>query len=137
MKLFKTSSRPNFTVKRIGVVFITHGSLCENYVREVNKIAERVVEKLRRNLNSVEIVPVVSYLHHQHPDPDEAIRELLDRGVDRVIAFSMFVVEGRHGREDTMEILSKYGEKVTYAGTLWPDDRVIDIISDKILKYVK
>lgn len=124
-------------MKKIGVVFITHGSLCENYVREVNKIAEKVIEKLRSSLNNVEIVPVVSYLHHQHPDPDEAIRDLLNKNVDKIIAFSMFVVEGRHGREDTMEILSKYGDKVVYAGTLWPDDRVVDIISDKILRHVK
>ena len=124
-------------MKRVGVVFITHGSLCENYVREVNKIAERVVEKLKKSLSDVEIVPVVSYLHHQHPDPDEAIKELLRGNVEKIIAFSMFVVEGRHGREDTMEILNKYGEKVIYAGTLWPDDRVIDIISDKILRYIR
>ncbi|NPA70488.1 MAG: hypothetical protein GXO26_06730, partial [Crenarchaeota archaeon] len=91
-------------MKKIGVVFITHGSLCENYVREVNKIAEKVIEKLRSSLNNVEIVPVVSYLHHQHPDPDEAIRDLLNKNVDKIIAFSMFVVEGRHGREDTMEL---------------------------------
>jgi len=124
-------------VKKVGVVFITHGSLCENYVKEVNKIAEKVVEKLKNLMSNVEIVPVVSYLHHQHPDPDEAIRELLSKNVDKIIAFSMFVVEGRHGREDTMEILGKYGDKVIYAGTLWPDDRVVDIISDKILKHLK
>ncbi|NPB01099.1 MAG: hypothetical protein GXO10_06960 [Crenarchaeota archaeon] len=124
-------------MKKVGVVFITHGSLCENYVKEVNKIAEKVVEKLKNLMSNVEIVPVVSYLHHQHPDPDEAIRELLSKNVDKIIAFSMFVVEGRHGREDTMEILGKYGDKVIYAGTLWPDDRVVDIISDKILKHLK
>jgi len=122
-------------VKKIGIVLITHGSLSQNYVKQVNDIAREVERKLREYLKDIYIEVVTSYLHHQNPKPEEAIRILIDKKFENIIVFSLFVVEGIHGREDTMKIVEKF-ENIKYAGTLWPDSRVIDIIVDKILRCI-
>ncbi len=125
-------------MRKIGIVLVTHGSLSEKYVKEVNKIAELVHDKLRKTLKNGNIILKISYLHHQDPNPEKAIQELLESGVEKILVFSLFVVEGRHGREDVEKIIEKFknNNNVVYTGALWPDMRIIDIIIDKLISHI-
>ncbi len=131
---------------KIGLLFVCHGSTSRSYLEAVNEIIQRCLNKVTSQLGKdFEIVWRVGYLHDVEPRPEDALKELVKERPSIIIVASLFVVPGRHAGEDVPQLVGvKLGETkivegvpVKYAGPLWPDDRVVDILTDKILHNLR
>ena len=131
---------------KIGLLFVCHGSTSRSYMDSINEIVTRVVRKLSKMLGEDKtIVWRVGYLHDVEPRPRDALQQLIAERPDAILIVSLFVVPGRHAGEDVPEMLgiklgeTKYveGIPVKYVGPLWPDDRIVDIIVDKVTLNLK
>jgi Uncharacterized conserved protein len=116
-----------------GVLILAHGSRVKSTKDTINKVADMVRQKITD-------VPIeVAYMEFCEENIEHGIKTLADKGVDDIKAVPYFLFDGIHIREDIpkeiSEILKKYpGVKVTMGQTLGADQRLAQILSDRIME---
>ncbi|WGI16869.1 sirohydrochlorin nickelochelatase [Methanonatronarchaeum sp. AMET-Sl] len=115
----------------IGVLVIGHGSRLEHNKQLIMDFAERLEEHFD--------VVGYSFLGMNEPKVPDALDELLDRGLDKIVAFPMFLAHGVHTTEDIPEVLGVEdgGRKVVerdgqeteiiYSSPLGMSDEIVEI----------
>lgn len=118
---------------KTGVIVISHGSR----VKESEVIVLNAVRDLKSKLPSFKIVH--AYLQMRLPDLTMSINKLARMKCRRIIIFPFFLLNGNHVKRDIPEILKKEtkkhsGIRFVFAKTISGDERITDIIAEKIME---
>ncbi len=114
-----------------GVLILAHGSRVKTTKDTINAVVDMV-------RNKVGDMPIeIAYMEFCEENIEHGIKTLSDKGVDMIKVVPYFLFEGIHIREDIPqeleEILKNYpGVKVEMGNTLGVDERLADILVDRI-----
>nr|QNO51407.1 sirohydrochlorin cobaltochelatase [Methanosarcinales archaeon ANME-1 ERB6] len=136
----KLAKEENETVSEgeedVAVVLIGHGSKLP-YGKEVMEEFGRRVE-MRGIFKAVR----VAFMQLNSPSIEEALRELAKAGMTNIVAQPVFLADGAHTTEDIPEKLKESfegawaelgkGVKLIYAKPIGVDERIVDILLDRI-----
>lgn len=114
-----------------GVLILAHGSR----VAATKETINQVIDIVRNKITDMPIE--IAYMEFCEENIERGIKTLAEAGVTEIKAVPYFLFEGIHIREDIpnelAEILKKYpGVKVEMGKTLGADERLADIIVDRI-----
>ena len=129
---------------KTGVLIVGHGSKLQ-----YNK--DLVVEMAKNLDQKQEFGPVTAgFMQINQPDIMDGIKVLVAKGVDTIFVQPCFLASGIHLTEDIPGVLGlgkgQYGGKMTvegkeitlrYCGPIGSDQRIADILSDRIRERVK
>ena len=125
----------------IAVVLIGHGSTLP-YNKEV-------LEELRRRIELRGIFKAVrvAFMQLNSPSIEEVLRNLAKDGLQKIVAQPVFLADGAHTTEDIPEKLKVAFEgawedigddvKLIYAKPIGEDDRIVDILLDRVKEAVE
>lgn len=116
---------------KTGIIVLGHGSKAPQALETLKGIKEMVAAELP----GFEIE--VASMEFNHPDLSEAVTNLVDKGMNRIIIAPFFLFYGIHMQEDIPELIEQ--ERVKYpqvelilAGHLGSDGRLAAILTDRI-----
>jgi sirohydrochlorin ferrochelatase len=125
----------------IGVVLVGHGSRLPQSRRVYEEIARITQEKSGLDIR-------VGYMKHWRPTLAEAIRSFVEEGKKKIVIVPVFLLPGFHVVEDIPVLLGlkegkspefgyekvkvPEGVEVLYANSLGADERMADIVLDRI-----
>lgn len=121
----------------VALVLIGHGSKLPYNKENIEKLADILRRKSR--FKTVEI----SFMVRNKPTIPEAIEEILNRGIKKIVLIPAFLAAGVHTEQEIPDMLGlkseepelrKKGIKVLYGEPLGPDERIAEIIEEKALK---
>jgi sirohydrochlorin cobaltochelatase len=128
--------------KRIGVILVGHGSN-EKYNKE---LIEYYTEKLRNSYDYV----TYAFIQINEPLLNNVLSEVLKKDLDEIIVQPVFLARGAHVDYDIPKILGlSKGEKIKiinsgnkkvkiiYSNPIGKDDRIVDILHDRIKESLK
>ena len=113
------------------IIILAHGSrdnqAKEEFLRSVNLVQKR--------LPSCRIEPAC--FQFSENDLPRALKRVAAAGFKRVKIIPVFLFEGVHVKQDIPQVISKEKSnfpelEISMSGTLWPDERILDIIKDRI-----
>jgi sirohydrochlorin ferrochelatase len=113
------------------VVLIAHGSRVAEANEEVQRLAERLKAKLRREV-------IACFLELIHPNIPEGIDMALLKSPPEILVLPYFLTQGRHVQEDIPKILSEkakaYPEThIKLLDYLGANPRLLDLLEELIL----
>lgn len=113
------------------ILILAHGSKRNETEQTLNSI----VKKVRQKLGSELVYP--AYLQFSAQDMETSIKQLIDKGIKKIIIMPMFLFDGVHVTKDIPEeierIIQKYrGIDIKVTKHIGDDDRVADIIIDRV-----
>lgn len=116
---------------KTGTIILGHGSKAPEALETLKKVRNLVKET-----SQLEIVEIAS-LQFDQPDISEAIANVVEQGVKKVVIVPLFLYFGIHLQEDIPAILNeekaKYPEvEFVMTDNLGADKRIIDIVLDRI-----
>lgn len=88
----------------VGVLLISHGSRLPYGKEVINKLADIYREK-------TEYPVIISFMNMSKPTIPNAINQLADKGVKKIIAIPVFLAHGVHTKQDIPHILGIDNEK--------------------------
>jgi sirohydrochlorin ferrochelatase len=125
----------------IGVVLVGHGSRLPQSKRVYEEIARIAQEKSGLDIR-------VGYMKHWRPTLAEAIKSFIEEGKKKIVIVPVFLLPGLHVVEDIPVLLGlkegkspefgyekirvPEGVEVLYANSLGADERMADIVLDRI-----
>ena len=119
-----------------GVIVLGHGSRREDANEEIRVITEKLQE------NNPQEAYRVAFLEFGKPSLVEAIEELIDEEVEKVVIMPMFLTVGNHMHRDIpgkiLRLKTTYPDvKFVFARHLGPDPRIVAIAEDRIQEAAK
>jgi sirohydrochlorin ferrochelatase len=123
------------------VVLIGHGSVLPH-----NK---EVLEELRKRIEMRGLVKAakVAFMQLNSPSIEEVLRDLAEDGTKRIVAQPVFIADGVHTKEDIPEKLKiafdgawkdlDRDTKLIYAKPIGVDERIVDILLDRVKEAVE
>lgn len=117
---------------KTAVVVVAHGSRRSEYT---GPELRRVAESVGRRMPGVSVV--YGALQFNSPSLAEAVAEVVAAGAGRVIIAPMFLFSGNHVARDIPGEIRVLRERfpaveLTYAGHIGADERLVDILVDRI-----
>jgi sirohydrochlorin ferrochelatase len=114
-----------------GILILAHGSREKETEKTMDKIAEMVFAKLPETLIET------AYLQFCSKNLETGLNSLIQKGVDNIHVVPYFLFYGIHIREDIPAAINEYLKKrpdvkVTMGETLGVDERLADILADRI-----
>ncbi|MFZ7102234.1 MAG: sirohydrochlorin chelatase [Peptococcaceae bacterium] len=114
-----------------GIIILGHGSRREDANEEIREITNRLKAKNPAGLYKV------AFLEFGKPSLIDAIEGLLENGVEKVVVMPMFLTVGNHMHRDIpgkiLRLKTTYPNvKFTFAKHLGPDERIVEIVEDRI-----
>lgn len=82
----------------IGVLLISHGSRLPHGEEVINEVADLYREK-------TDYPVVVSFMSMSKPSIPDAINQLADKGVEKIVAIPVFLAHGVHTKQDIPKML--------------------------------
>ena len=123
----------------VALVLIGHGSKLPHNKDNLVKLAE--ILRKKSIFNTVEI----SFMVRNTPTIPEAIENLVNRGIKKIVLVPAFLAAGVHTEQEIPEMIGLKGEESTYEARgielfygepLGADERIADIIEEKALKAI-
>lgn len=118
-----------------GIVILAHGSRAIAW--EANQLLLKIVEMFKAKTGNENVKP--AYMNSQSGGPglEGAVAELVAEGFTEIIVAPWFLTNGLHIKEDIPEIMDalvkNYPQvKITLAKTLGADERIVDILIDRV-----
>ena len=116
-----------------GVLILGHGSRREDANEEIRHVAVKLKESNPEGMYGV------GFLEFGKPSLVDAIEELLEEGVEKVVIMPMFLTVGNHMHRDIpgkiLRLKTTYPDvSFVFAKHLGPDPRIIEIVKDRILE---
>jgi sirohydrochlorin ferrochelatase len=115
-----------------GAVILGHGSKA----REANEALWSIVEQVKAK-SGLEVVEA-AFLQFHHPDLEEGVARVIERGADRVVVIPYFLFCGVHLQEDIPELMERLRAtyrgraEILFGGHLGVDPRIADIVAERI-----
>lgn len=125
---------------KTGLVLVGHGSRAPESLGVYEEIADLVE-------GSSDYVVKVGYMKHGRPNIIEALRQLIEEGVKRIVVVPLFILPGLHVQEDIPVLLGlKDGEApdfgygrirvpddvdILYASHIGADERLAEVVLDR------
>jgi sirohydrochlorin ferrochelatase len=116
-----------------GIIILAHGSKKKSTEEVLNKLADKVKNK------KPDLIVKKAYLQFSEKNLLTAIKEFVDEGVLNIKIMPMFLFDGVHVTTDIPEEIEKIKEdlavknlKITLTKHIGADDRIADIIIDRI-----
>jgi len=114
-----------------GVIILAHGSRRQ----ETEKTLESLISKVKAKTGLNEVVP--AFLQFSGQNLETAVKMLVSKGIKNIRVVPMFLFDGVHVTmdipEELEEIRSAYPDiSIEMTGHLGDDDRIADIIADRI-----
>lgn len=115
-----------------GYIVLGHGSRA----KEANENLDEITKIVAGKLNSQQVV--AACLEFCHPNLEDAIEILVERGCDHIIIAPFFLAKGMHIKRDVPAIIAnltaKYNNKISFHLTehIGVDERLGDILIDRI-----
>jgi len=114
-----------------GIIVLGHGSKAPQALETLQDVRDKVAQAL----SGVQVE--VASMEFNKPDIPEAISNLVNMGVEKIVVVPFFLFFGIHLQEDIPGILAdekaKYpGVEIVLAGNLGADSRLVDIVLDRI-----
>lgn len=116
-----------------GILIIAHGSRAN----ETKITLDRIVNMVRKKIPKTVIA--VGYMEFSDPSIEKGLTQLVEQGATAIKVVPYFLFEGIHIREDIPPIIAKFAEKrpgvvITIGSTLGADERLADILVDRIMQ---
>lgn len=113
------------------ILILAHGSKRNETEQTLNSIVQRVKQKLGSEL----VYP--AYLQFSEQNMETSIKQLVDKGIKKIIIMPLFLFDGVHVTLDIPEevgkIIQKYGDiDVKITKHIGDDHRIADIIIDRV-----
>jgi len=149
-------------VKKIGVVIAAHGDVPLDYdmgkAEEMMEKMSEMIRKLPRNIDGINDpskletenltkrvrekrgIPVeVGYSEFCSPSIPETIKQLVDKGVEKIIVVPLFFTHCKHTERDIPKILEEVKKQVVNTEIEYTDPLIeeIEVLADKIRKNIK
>lgn len=114
-----------------GVLVIAHGS--RNL--EAQEDFKAFFKSIKNRFSDMKIEPAA--MEFDKPCISESIKKLYNEGVREIIAVPFLLLHGNHFHHDIPEEIEKEkqkyeGLKVIMTNLLFPDERLVDIVTDRI-----
>jgi len=114
-----------------GVILLGHGSRREEANAEVRAIEAMLRQKRPQTIYSS------AYLSLQTPDLSEAVEQMAQRGVNRIIVMPLFLFTGDHVKKDIPNLVQKLGDtypevQIVLARHFGADPGIVDIVQQRI-----
>nr|MDO8080171.1 CbiX/SirB N-terminal domain-containing protein [Candidatus Freyarchaeota archaeon] len=149
-------------MKKIGVVIAAHGDVPLDYdmgkAEEMMEKMSEMIRKLPRNIDGINDpskletenltkrvrekrgIPVeVGYSEFCSPSIPETIKQLVDKGVEKIIVVPLFFTHCKHTERDIPKILEEVKKQVVNTEIEYTDPLIeeIEVLADKIRKNIK
>lgn len=116
-----------------GILIIAHGSRAN----ETKITLDRIVNMVRKKIPKVLIG--VGYMEFSDPSIAKGLTQLVEQGVTAIKVVPYFLFEGVHIKDDIPLEIAKFtenrpGVSVTIGSTLGADERLADILVDRIMQ---
>lgn len=112
------------------VIILAHGSRAD----EANACVHDIVRMVDSRGEFDVVEP--AFMGHCQPDLESAVKKVVQRGIDKVVLMPLFLYRGIHVQEDIPEdikrLQAKYGIEMAFANHLGADQRIADIVVDRI-----
>ncbi len=120
-------------MKNEAIVILAHGSRKEKVEEEFLKL----VSLIRKRLSSLRIEPALFQFSER--SLQAALKKLSAEGYKNVRVVPLFLFRGVHIEDDIPNTVSRENDKypgieISVSGTLWPDERILNIVVDRIKK---
>lgn len=118
-----------------GIVILAHGSRAIAW--EANQLLLKIVEMFKAKTGNENVKPAYMNSKSGGPGLEEAVGKLVTEGFTEIIVAPWFLTNGLHIMEDIPETIgvleAKYPQvKITLAQVLGADERIVDILIDRI-----
>ncbi|MBE0515820.1 MAG: sirohydrochlorin nickelochelatase [Methanophagales archaeon] len=123
------------------VVLIGHGSTLPYNKEVLEELGKRI--EMRGIFKAVK----VAFMQLNSPSIEEVLRDLAQDGMKTIVAQPVFLADGAHTKEDIPEKLKTAFEgawedlgrdvKLTYAKPIGADERLVDILLDRVIEATK
>jgi sirohydrochlorin ferrochelatase len=116
---------------KTGVIIINHGSRA----KEANKVFDMIVEMINNRINYDQVRGAAMEL--TEPPLNETVKQMADKGVEKIIVIPLFLFPGVHIQRDIPELISqmedKYPEiKIVLGDNIGAHHKIVDILEEKI-----
>ncbi|MHB8172268.1 MAG: sirohydrochlorin chelatase [Thermincolia bacterium] len=114
-----------------GIIIMGHGSKAPQAL----EILQAVGNKVQQTLGGFKVE--VASMEFNKPDIPEAVANLVNQGVEKIVMVPFFLYFGIHLQEDIPQIIDEEkakhpGVEIVLAGNLGADTRLVDILLDRI-----
>lgn len=118
-------------MKNEAIVVLAHGSRKKKVEQEFLKL----VNLIKKRLPSIRIEPAL-FQFSENSLP-AALKKLSAEGHKNIRVVPLFLFSGVHIEDDIPETVCRENDKypgieISVSGTLWPDERILDIAVDRI-----
>ncbi len=142
MKLAKEENKDAISNEGdLAVVLIGHGSTLPYNKEMLEELGKRI--EMRGIFKAVK----VAFMQLNSPSIEEVLRDLAQDGMRTIVALPVFLADGAHTKEDIPEKLKTAFEgawedlgrdvKLTYAKPIGADERLVDILLDRVIEATK
>jgi len=116
-----------------GILILAHGSRKNETEKTMSKISEMVRAKLP------EMLIETAYLQFREVNLAAGLSRLIEKGADDITVVPYFLFDGMHIKKDIPAEIEEFlkdkpGIKITVGETLGEDERLADILADRIRK---
>lgn len=116
---------------KTGIIILGHGSKAPQALETLIGIKEMVAAELPQF--AIEIAS----MEFNHPDLSEAVANLVEKGMERIIIAPFFLFYGIHMQEDIPQLIDQERVKhphvdIKLAGNLGSDGRLAAILTERI-----
>ncbi|MFH1774643.1 MAG: precorrin-8X methylmutase [Methanobacteriota archaeon] len=120
--------------KKTAIIIVGHGSR----VKQSKGIYEEVARKVREKSG---IEAQAGYMKHWNPTITETINVVVEKGIKKIVIVPLFLLPGLHVTEDIPILLSRIkipkGVEILYARHIGADDRLADVVLDRVKEVLK
>ena len=114
-----------------GVLLLAHGSRAKQTEETLNKIRDRVLDRMH------DLILETAYTEFSEVTIEKGLLNLAAQGVDDIKVIPYFLFDGIHIKKDIPEELKAFSDqnprvKITLGATLGADDRLAEIITERI-----
>jgi sirohydrochlorin ferrochelatase len=114
------------------VIVLGHGSRAPEANRSFGEIVKMVAEKA----DSSVVEP--AFMSHCQPDLETSVKKMVEAGFKQIVIMPFFLYNGIHVQEDIpgdiRKLEEKYGVEMVFTKSLCPDQRIVDIVVDRIME---
>jgi len=115
-----------------GIIILAHGSRRNESDIILESLTRKVIEK-----TGVMLI-CLAFLQFSEQNLEKAVEELILKGAKQIVIVPMFIFDGVHVTQDIPNEVNELAEKhpgisITLTKHLGDDDRIADIIADRII----
>lgn len=120
----------------LGILVLSHGSRRKEYNELLKEFAVKLKEK-----HSYSLV-TTAYMEFDSPTLAEGVKELIDKGAERIIVVPLFLAPGNHMVRDIPEEIEKVKKllgkdiDIQLASYIGVDERIVEILHERIQEAI-